>query len=314
MKTYLICKLKSLLLKIRWNIVCGKYRIAKQRYASILSELARVKYTVRYRKKYKNQIFLIKQQIEQEFDSVEHNHAKIVWVCWFQGLENAPEVVKACYNSVKKHLYNYDIKLITAENYRDYCDLPTYIIDRYEKGQMCAAHFSDIIRLDLLNKYGGTWIDATCFLTDQLPGYMLESDLFMPQTVMWETGRIACRIENYFITACQNNRILLLAQKLLYQYWYKHKKADMYMLTYSFLEIAIEEYQTDWKKVIPFPRANMHLLLERLNDDYDDRLYQAILNCSPIHKLTHKSLDYNLYFTKKSTDNKSFYDIIINNI
>ena len=36
-----------------------------------------------------------------------------IWICWFQGIENAPELVKACYNSVLK---NYKDKEIISKS------------------------------------------------------------------------------------------------------------------------------------------------------------------------------------------------------
>lgn len=29
---------------------------------------------------------------------------KYIWICWFQGMENAPELVKRCYASVKRNM------------------------------------------------------------------------------------------------------------------------------------------------------------------------------------------------------------------
>ena len=35
---------------------------------------------------------------------LEHKRSKQIWFCWLQGIENAPEVVKACYRSLQRHL------------------------------------------------------------------------------------------------------------------------------------------------------------------------------------------------------------------
>lgn len=63
---------------------------------------------------------------------VRREHPKRIWFCWLQGLENAPEVVKACYNSLVWHLGNdgYDVKVIDEKNWRKYVDLPDYVIRR----------------------------------------------------------------------------------------------------------------------------------------------------------------------------------------
>jgi len=44
-------------------------------------------------------------------------------------------------------------------------ELPGYIVEKWEKGRIPAAMFSDLLRVELLIKYGGTWIDSTVFCT-----------------------------------------------------------------------------------------------------------------------------------------------------
>ena len=39
-----------------------------------------------------------------------------VWICWFQGLENAPKIVQSCVNSIKKQLSDREIIIITNDN------------------------------------------------------------------------------------------------------------------------------------------------------------------------------------------------------
>ena len=88
-----------------------------------------------------------------------------IWICWFQGIENAPELVKACYNSVLKNYKDKEIIVLTEENYEQYVDIPEYILKKWKKGYISFAHFSDILRIELLSKYGGLWLDSTIFTT-----------------------------------------------------------------------------------------------------------------------------------------------------
>ena len=52
-----------------------------------------------------------------------------VWFCWFQGLNNAPEIVKCCYNSVLKNIdtSKEEIHIITYKNITDYINIPNVI-------------------------------------------------------------------------------------------------------------------------------------------------------------------------------------------
>ena len=88
-----------------------------------------------------------------------------IWFCWLQGFEQAPPIVNACYSSLKRNIPDREIKVIDGQNWREYVEMPEYIVKKWEKGRIPAALFSDLLRLELLVKYGGTWIDSTVLCT-----------------------------------------------------------------------------------------------------------------------------------------------------
>ena len=45
--------------------------------------------------------------------------SKIVWFCWLQGIEMAPEIVKACYNSLKQNLPDREVTVIDRGNWTE---------------------------------------------------------------------------------------------------------------------------------------------------------------------------------------------------
>jgi hypothetical protein len=75
-------------------------------------------------------------------------------------MENAPELVNVCLESLRASIGG-DIIVLDAQNYTDYVTLPEYVTRKYKKGIIPPALFSDMLRLELLIKYGGTWIDST---------------------------------------------------------------------------------------------------------------------------------------------------------
>lgn len=102
---------------------------------------------------------------------------KTIFIAWFQGFDNAPDVVKMCLRSWKH--YNPDWNIICIDdlsddlrdNLRDYILLDDY-------NTLSIQERSNIIRCILLHKYGGVWADATTFcnkpLNDWLPDYIKE--------------------------------------------------------------------------------------------------------------------------------------------
>ena len=105
----------------------------------------------------------------------------IIWVCWLQGFEIAPEIVKKCVDSVKRNMPKYEVRVLTAENIFEYVTLPEHIVRKYQKGTITFTHFSDILRTALLVQHGGIWFDATVLLTDELPAQMTNAPLFFLQ-------------------------------------------------------------------------------------------------------------------------------------
>ncbi len=87
------------------------------------------------------------------------------WSMWWQGEEQAPEIVKACLRSQRSRLPpEVEYTVITEENYEKYVRVPRYIMEKVARGDISRTHLSDIIRWMLLYQYGGLWMDATILL------------------------------------------------------------------------------------------------------------------------------------------------------
>lgn len=91
-----------------------------------------------------------------------------IWICWFQGEENAPEIVRKCINSIREHSSGHEVIILTEENITDFVTIPNIVLEKYRRGLISKTHFSDIVRLNLLAQQGGLWIDATIFMTKDL--------------------------------------------------------------------------------------------------------------------------------------------------
>ncbi|HFU3701879.1 TPA: capsular polysaccharide synthesis protein [Streptococcus suis] len=241
----------------------------------------------RLRKKYKNYILDNKEMILQE--SSKREYSDKIWFLWLQGIEQAPEIVKICYNSIHQNLDNHELILLTDKNYRDFITFPDYIQEKIDLGIITKTHLSDLLRLELLTKYGGTWIDATVYISSSnFPNYMLKSDLFFFQKLKPGLDGNPRTISSWYITSCSNNPILLLAKGLLFEYWKNNNYLIDYFLLHDFIELAIETYPDEWKKVVPFSSSTPHILLLRLFDEYDEEIWNSVKSQTPLHKLTYK--------------------------
>lgn len=231
-----------------------------------------------------------------------------VWVCWFQGIDTAPDIVKKCYKSLKDNLKNKEIILITEDNCKDWVTFPDYIQEKLDKGIITKTHMSDFLRAELLINYGGTWIDATVFCSgSNYPDYILNSDFFIYQCMKPGLDGHATRTSSWFITSCTNHPIMMLARALMYEYWKTHNNMVDYFLIHDMIELAIEAYPDEWAKVIPFSNGIPHILLLRLFEKYDENIWKAAKEMTCFHKLTYKFTDKQ----KIEMKNKgTYYDVL----
>lgn len=262
--------------------------------------------------------YKIKKNLERKFereirkylsaykDNLPHNISNKVWVCWFQGLDNAPDLVKKCYQSLKDNLTDREIILITCDNMERYVKFPEYILNKWKKGQITHTHMTDLLRLELLIKYGGMWIDATVLCTsprEKIPDYFFDSDLFLYQIQKPGRDGQAQPISSWLISAKSNNKILMMTRYLCYEYWKNNINMVDYFLFHDFMMISLEHNEEEWKNIIPRDNAAPHYLLLRLFDQYDEGLWNAIIEQSPFHKLSYKFLEdetnkMNTYYDK----------------
>ena len=218
---------------------------------------------------------------------LEHHRSNIIWFCWLQGLENAPNIVKACYGSLRFHLSDREIKVIDNRNWRDYIELPEYVEEKWKKKQIPPAQFSDLIRVQLLIKYGGTWIDSTVLCT----GYehtkdFLDADLFMFQYT-WPKGGQWLGISNWFISSCSNNEVLLVLRDMLFAYWKDYDFTLSYYIFHLFFSMLREVYP-EQIGTMPYGYSMNSLVLgQHWMESFKQVKWDRLTSRVNFHKLVH---------------------------
>ena len=263
-------------------ILLGKSRTALE----ILRLSTTLKTKRKLEKKYKKTLLDFDNRYD---DSIMHCQSNKIWICWLQGIENAPDLVQRCFKSVKENNPDKEVVVITSENIKDYVDFPQYILDKWQKGIISNTHMSDLLRLELLIKYGGMWLDATVYCSgNDIPDYFFDSDLFFFQCLKPGRDGHANYISSWLLSAKSNNKILMAVRELCYEYWKKNNYMTDYFLLHDFMSIVLDFYPEEWNKIMPRDNATPHILLLRLFDKFDEQIWDAIKAQSPFHKLTYK--------------------------
>lgn len=219
---------------------------------------------------------------------LEKKRSAIVWVCWLQGMENAPAIVQACLASLKLNLVGKEIRVVDDKNRRQYVQLTDFVEERWRKKQIPPAHFSDLLRLELLIQYGGTWIDSTVLCTgSDYPKDFLDSDLFFFQYKRQASAPFA-GISNWFITACSNNPLLMTLRDMLYAYWHDFRSLPEYFNFHLFFGMIAEERPGE---VMAMPYGfspECHVLQRHWGEPFDQVKWDKLLARVKFHKLTYR--------------------------
>lgn len=132
-----------------------------------------------------------------------------IWIYW-SNLEEIPPLVYKCVKQLRKYASTASVYVVGPSNIFEYIDLPDYIIQKYKAGIISQTHFGDIVRMALLLKYGGIYMDATVFLTSPIPSEVERMDFYsikikLPKPYLtvsrgrWCVFYIKCRPGNLLI-------------------------------------------------------------------------------------------------------------------
>lgn len=226
-----------------------------------------------------------------------------IWTCWLQGIENAPEIIVKCIGSIRAQ-YGDDVIILSDNNIATYLDIPDYISLKREKGIINNTAYSDIIRIMIIEKYGGIWLDGTTWLFDRIPSYIENSNLFLYRSIA-RSGFVAFGL----IAAKPQNEIISKTRKILLKYWEKENRIITYGVAATSFNLAVnssKETYLEWENVINIPTTK-HLLLSVLFKSFNQNHLDAIKQQCVIQHLSWKFPKEN--YEKKNT----FYDIVIRN-
>lgn len=231
----------------------------------------------------------------------------IIWFCWLQGLEQAPELVHACLKSLQS-LPDAKVVVIDKDNYRDYIAFPDYILEKYHKGYIPHATMSDMLRLALLSKHGGVWIDSTVLATyrDEHSEFwhnILNSEFFLYR--YFKNGRVN-GISTWFIAAKPNNPIVNETLQLMYAYWKEYDCLVDYYLIHLFIGWSAKRHP-EYIRVMPKGNSYHAIMLGgALSRVYDKAQWENLTKHVLFHKMTYRHTE------KAKAVANSYYNHIVN--
>ena len=223
---------------------------------------------------------------------------RIIWQYWAQGYDAVPPVVRECLDSVEEFAGDYTLVRLTDENLQEYLDLPEYV--QQKRSLFSRAFFSDLLRVMLLSTYGGIWLDATVFLTAEIPEEYAQCDFFVfyrdpkePDYKYWRSTYayyygwargFRVNMLSSIMVAKKGSRTVSDLSALMLKWW----KENDYLPDYFFLQILFDVYGLPAD--MPLVSDTLpHYLQQSMSDPSFSLMSREEIKASiPMHKLTYK--------------------------
>ena len=251
------------------------YRIVQKKHEFVLSYL-REAYSYRI-EQYKD--------IKAVVNIPEHHY---IWVMWWQGEDKAPDLVKMCINSIRKNANGAEVVVISESNFHDYADIPEYIIEKHRRGIVSFAQLSDIMRIFLISKHGGLWLDSTIYVSQPIPQAIFTKPLYSLHTSLKKTPFIQNdRIHCFVLGGTPGSKPFMFERDFLSDYWREQDViVDYYLLDYS---IMLQYFELpDVKAMIDgleYTSEGLYDLVSILDKPYDKEKLEKILADNIFSKL-----------------------------
>ncbi len=217
---------------------------------------------------------------------------KILWTLWLSGWDNSPEIVRACSTSWKRLNPDWQIRRLTRKHLHRLFP-PTSPFSRLIDLDLPPEAVSDIVRIELLARFGGVWADATTYCLAPLDNWLPPA---MPHGFFaFDRPGPDRMLSTWFLAARPASPVVQLWRMLSEKYWMGRSERDAYFwLHYRFADayIADPEVRRIWDAT-PKRSANApHVFIP-----YQERLYARLTRAArkivesgatPLLKLTHK--------------------------
>ena len=225
----------------------------------------------------------------------EHaDSAEKIWTIWLQGEDQAPDIVKSCFASIRAHC-SQELVILDDKSVFERITLPEVIVEKYRAGKIRAAHFADICRVELRHRYGGYWLDATCFVTAPIPEFIANQDFFVFLAGEKVHGNYSF-IQNCFIRAQKGAYLLEAWRAMILDYWLHEDRRVDYFQHQVMFRTLVTHHPEAAARFAEMPQVDQyptHLYLYEYKDlPYDPAVFRKASEAGFFYqKTSYRGLD-----------------------
>jgi len=217
---------------------------------------------------------------------------RILWCFWLQGWHNAPDLVKACAATWRRHNPDWTIHYLSSENMGAFFDPDGEFQKLFEKDVPIEA-LSDVLRIELLSRFGGVWVDSTLYCLRPLDEWIHEvasSGFFA-----FDRPGQDRMLSSWFLAAEEDSYLVEVWRRDALAYWKNRDERDHYFWFHRLFEAAYasdRRFREIWDVVPKVSAKDPHYFLPyekhlfRSVNDFDRLTVEAAR--VPVLKLSHK--------------------------
>lgn len=229
-----------------------------------------------------------------------------IWVCWWQGLENAPELVKKCIESIQCNAGSHEVTVITEKNYKDYVNIPKWVEEKHKAGIISRTHYSDLLRLSLLAEHGGMWLDATFFCVGSSLERYFDKPIWSIKRPEYAHCSVACgQFATYSLKCSFEHRWIFATIRDFFLHYWKENDILIDYLLFDYMIVLAQRYDKRiadaFKNIIP-NNPCCDDLGKVLGEPYDAKVWKGLKEETSLFKLSWKQ-----EFPKKKDEKDTFY-------
>lgn len=243
-----------------------------------------VRIVTKFLRKYLPSIDLVPQS-----DAENNDENDKIFTLWLQGEDNAPELVKACFRSVRRHCKQ-ELIVLDEKTVFDYITLPDVIMKKRREGKISHAHFADICRVELLYNHGGYWLDSTGFVTAPIPDWIEQEDFFV--YLVSDVGVKYSFMQNCFIRARKGAYLLAAWRAMILNYWAEENGTIDYFMHQLMFKTMVENDDRVKKYFEKMPHVNQdptHALWWNYYDKpYDKETFDKVISGAFFQKTAYR--------------------------
>lgn len=212
---------------------------------------------------------------------------RIIWTCWFQGRNQAPDLVQRCLSSWERNNPEWSFRCLDAHTAGHYVDISDYV--DLVRQTITAASLSDILRIALLHEYGGVWVDATTYCNQPIGEWL---PLAMGSGFFAFANPAPDRLlASWFLAATPQNELVAKWAKRTCEYWRgRNDTSDYFWFHHQFGELCSvdAEARAAWQRVPKVSADGPHSVQSIGMYESTAAAAAKVDWATPVFKLTHR--------------------------